>query len=146
MSEASDPISYAGVSPLHWPGGRRPSTADVSRRGLFLIPIVGSVLWHRAYSRLMTPIVDQIASQLRSRPPMWKLWGMPPDRLVYAKQISHIVANEIGWPNDHFIPEDPFEIVFFAPLDDGGAVLEILVKLGKLLGAGMPRIGVEPPG
>lgn len=37
-----------------------------------------------------------------------------------ARFLGTTIANEIGWPNPNFIPDDPVEIAMYCPAGDGG--------------------------
>ncbi|HEX4797345.1 MAG TPA: hypothetical protein VH370_26360 [Humisphaera sp.] len=79
--------------------------------------------------------VRYVKSQLLERSPTWEHWKAVDQACApVAEQVSKIVADEIGWPNHHFLPEDPLEVVLFAPLGDGGEGLVIGDALDKLTG------------
>jgi hypothetical protein len=68
---------------------------------------------------------EPLAAQLRQRPSFpADAWG-PDHRAAFAAAVGRIIADELGWPNSHFVPDDPLEIVFYCPAGDGGEGLAI---------------------
>jgi hypothetical protein len=88
------------------------------------------------YRRKAQPTFVQIAEQLLGRGSFpFDLWGSA-SRAEFAHFVSGVVAEEIGWPNANFIPDDPLEILFFCPSGDGGEAVAILWTIEKEFGKG----------
>jgi hypothetical protein len=96
-------------------------------RALMWIPILGWAASYDLWWRRMAPLVESIESQLRARPePDAALWGYVPRRAEIGRYVCAVARDEMGWPNDHFVPDDRFDIVFWAHLDglDAAAALQ----------------------
>lgn len=99
----------------------------------YWIPFLGwayaNLLWHKRTS----PIVEHIETQLARRPrPEPLSWGSNPRRVQIGLCLSRVAKEEMGWPNDHFIPADPVNVVFWAHndgLDFESAVMLIEAEL-----------------
>ncbi len=64
------------------------------------------------------PVEQKLCMQLISRPkPNPAVWGNNPRRVEIGQYVCKIAKQEMGWPNDHFIPDDAFEIVFWSHYD-----------------------------
>src|SRR5207248_281522 len=73
--------------------------------------------------------------QLLSRPECLGAWGDDPHRRELAQTLCQALARAKKWPNDRFIPDDPFEIAFFEPSGvDGFEVLEVANALTRITG------------
>jgi len=58
--------------------------------------------------------------------------GNDPQRVRLAQAVCAAAKQEMGWPSDYFIPDDPFDIVFWPhedALDQMCAVLDIEERL-----------------
>ncbi len=86
------------------------------------------------YRRRMPPIHSAITQQLELRPSFPLEAWQTPRTADLANRVARIIANEIGWPNGYFLPDDPLEIVFFAPFGDGGEGLAIFAEIEKTTG------------
>jgi hypothetical protein len=93
------------------------------------IPLLGWWIASSMWAKRARPVEQEIEKQLLSRPETNPaLWGDNPRRVKLGQYISKIVKQEMGWPNDHFIPEDVFEIVFWShhdALDIDEAILNV---------------------
>jgi hypothetical protein len=57
---------------------------------------------------------EDIVKQLRERDPdALSEWLVSNDMLQCVLAINDIVKEEMEWPNAHFIPQDPCELIFF---------------------------------
>jgi hypothetical protein len=75
------------------------------------------------------PTFEAIGEQLRQRPAFpGDAWG-DGQRAALAELAGRVIAEEIGWPNHHFLPSDPVQIVFYCPCGDGGEGLAIFYEL-----------------
>ena len=93
------------------------------------IPLLGWTLAKIMWGERTYPIVKKIKCQLKSRcEPEGALWGANAAKIELARFVCRVAAEEMGWPNDYFIPDDPASIVFWAHedgLDVTFAVMEI---------------------
>jgi len=103
--------------PLSWPQieWMCPSSRE---RMWSRIPLLGWFISGRLYVKRVSPVVQEIKTQLEARPifPSTE-WGSNPRRLEMARGIRRIIRDQMGWPNDHFIPDDPMDIVCWAHED-----------------------------
>jgi hypothetical protein len=98
---------------------------------LGLAAMFGLMAFHQRSGRAT---VDQLAEQLKQRPSFpADAWGSG-DRASFAASVGRIVADELAWPNSHFLPDDPLELVFYCPSGDGGEGLVISVNFEKTFG------------
>ena len=98
------------------------------------LPVLGWIVGARMWSERTRPIRKKIEDQLKARPkPDNAIWADNAAKLALAHSVCKIAAEEMGWLNDHFIPDDPAGVVFWAHedgLDVECAVLEIEQCLG----------------
>ena len=111
------------ISPLHWPfdWNHLPSWQTF----LSAIPVVGPQA--RAYRA--------VVRQLKLRPNWcFELWdGYSEVERHLSKTIARIAQVGLGWPNAHFIPADPFEIIVwdrYGDLATSGLLTEIEAEAG----------------
>lgn len=90
----------SAVKPLAWPPNWRET---IKRKRILLgIPVVGPQ--EKAFAH--------ISKQLSERDPKCLVaWGSDCRRQQLAMSCSKILKSEFGWPNAHFLPTDPFEII-----------------------------------
>ena len=97
------------------------------------VPILGWTIADMMWVERTRPIVNKIEDQLKARPkPDNAIWGDNAAKVALAHFVCKIAAEEMGWPNDHLIPDDPAGVVFWAHedgLDVESAVLEIEQRL-----------------
>lgn len=80
------------------------------------------------------PIGREIARQLRNRPrPPDSIWGDDPERIHLARLVCRLAHENLWWPNDHFIPEDPARVAFFEH-EDGLDLTAMVIDLEQALG------------
>jgi len=93
------------------------------------IPLLGWTLANVMWGERTGPIVKKIERQLKSRSELESaLWGVSAAKIALARFVCKVAAEEMGWPNDYFIPDDPAGVVFWAHedgLDVEAAVMEI---------------------
>lgn len=98
------------------------------------VPVLGWTIAGMMWVERTRPIVKKIEGQLKARPkPDNAIWGDNAAKVALAHSVCKIAAEEMGWPNDHFVPDDPAGVVFWAHedgLDVESAVLEIEQGLG----------------
>ena len=92
----------------------KPSRAE---RILMWIPILGWGLAAALEKARFRPMVREIERQLRARPDTTHYWGTQSPQQEVGQRLRPVLADEFGWPNDHFLPDDPFGIVCWAHLD-----------------------------
>ena len=72
-------------------------------------------------------------TQMEMRPPIpEEIWGGDPGRCAASHTICEIIRDAFVWPNDHFIPSDPFRCVFFNVDTDGCLVNAMEDKMAVL--------------
>ena len=103
-----------------------------------LIPLLGWAIAGSLWDKRTHPIVVSIESQLKERQgPESRVWGEDASRREVALIVCRVASKELGWPNDHFIPEDPAAVVFWAHkdgLDVESAVMHLEDELGIRIG------------
>jgi hypothetical protein len=106
------------IQPLKWPV----DWANLTTRQRLLLdaPFIGVL------DRAFKGIVVQIQQRPQECPEYWSQFSKREKAVEDA--ISRIAMEEIGWPNSHFIPDDPFEIIMW----DGGDDLATAAALGRL--------------
>jgi hypothetical protein len=72
------------------------------------LPIVGwlisSWLMRRRLSVFTQAIERQLAARIRFPE---EEWGCDGQRLEFVRFVCRTLKTEVGWPNDHFVPDDP---------------------------------------
>ena len=126
------------IQPLEAPEiARIDSSVTKAERFWGHIPILGWALSNTMWGERTWPIVEKIERQLKSRSePESGLWGESAAKIALARYVCKVAAEEMGWPNDYFIPDDPVGVVFWAHedgLDVESAVMEIEEHLGITL-------------
>lgn len=86
------------------------------------IPFLGWSITSAMHQARVRPMVDDVRSQLRARPCTAESWAGDSRRLALARRVRAIIAEEIGWPNDHFIETDPTAILLWSHRDGLDAV------------------------
>lgn len=101
------------------------------------VPIVGWSVGSLLYDHRVRPFVNQIRTQLRSRSAFpADAWGDEEARLKFARSLCATIKEEIGWPNDHFHPDDPVRLACWGyrdGLDTNFLQMEIEEKIGTQL-------------
>jgi hypothetical protein len=101
---------------LHWPEGYKveqyvPKEWFENWPFSLVFFWLGKPLW--IYKDRFKPVIIEIETQLISRPkPSHAVWGTDQNRVKMAQDVCAIVKDIYGWPNDYFIPQDPFDVVF----------------------------------
>jgi len=64
-------------------------------------------------------VVDFIEEQLLARGPSDpSRWGDDPLRVRIGQLACKLIREEYDWPSDHFLPDDPLDVVFLVPWED----------------------------
>jgi hypothetical protein len=80
------------------------------------------------------PVKEALDRQLRERSrPDPGVWGDDPLRVRTALAACKLIQENYQWPNDHFLPADPFDIVCLIPWDDLD-IVELVMSLEEHLG------------
>jgi hypothetical protein len=83
-------------------------------------------------------IVRDVRTQLKQRPsfPMdaWKGFEDVDGIVTFSKRLAS--ANE--WPNHHYGPEDPVDLLFFFTDGDGWQVIDLIQEWEKRVGKEFP--------
>ena len=129
------------VTPLSWPNGRRPVTPLVERV-LWFVPILGWVAAAVWYRLRMRPVVADVCRQLLARPPAAEAWGTDPRRTELGLLVSERIADEFGWPDVLFFPDDPLDVLSCPP-GDGLEWVVIMHAVERRLGRKVRGVFVE---
>lgn len=140
------------LAPLRWPGGSKPpepvwvpSLLAAILFGSFLAGFVHRSWWFvlavaawwsiiKFHLRSRQPVVEQISRQLRARPRFdAAAWGTPA-RAEMAAWVGRVISEEAGWPNAHYVPDDPLEVAMFNPAGDGADHLVLAAQILKKFG------------
>jgi len=113
-----------------------------AERILMRIPILGWAFGSALEQDRFRPMVREIERQLLARPDTTSFWGAPSPRQQAGQRLRPIFADEFGWPNDHFLPEDPFGIVFWAH-QDGLDDVSAIQKIEKTFNVSLPIPALE---
>jgi hypothetical protein len=121
--------------PLKWP---KDAALEPSKlvRILMWIPVLGWWIGAILDQHRLAPVRTSICSQLAARAPILpERWG---SHRVLASRVCRRIREWMEWPNDHFIPDDPMEVILSAGrdgLDAEEAILDAAkdagVKLSK---------------
>jgi acyl carrier protein len=60
------------------------------------------------------------------------LWGDDPRRIQIGALVCKCIQENYFWPNDHFLPEDPFDIACLLPWDDLD-IVELVMSFEEVL-------------
>jgi acyl carrier protein len=104
-----------------------------TERCLMWLPIIGWTFAAMLEQARFRPMVRSIEQQLRERPNTSELWGGDTGRQQISAAIRKIAMEELGWPNDHFIPADPCSIVFWGH-HDGLDSVSVVMRIEKQFG------------
>lgn len=91
--------------PLHLP--------EAATRRRSLKDWIDKIRW-LGFSHKKRSLHEQMEAR-SSLPP--EVWGPSQERRQFASEISEIIRDRFYWPNAHFQPEDPFDLVLF--VDEG---------------------------
>lgn len=112
----------------------RPSAAE---RFLMWIPLLGWTLSHAMARERFKPMIREINNQLLARHDSSDFWTCRNESFEIAKTTCRIIAKELDWINDHFLPEDPMQILLWAHRDGLDGVFAIQ-EIEKALGICVP--------
>jgi hypothetical protein len=84
---------------------------------------------------MLRPILDQLDEQLRLRPPSWACWRSSGAHLEFIQLLSLLIADEMEWPNNRFIPGDALDAVLYPHSGgDGGELMHIFDLIKRRVG------------
>lgn len=76
----------------------------------------------------------RLSQQLRARTEdCWACWDATGIPLEFVVSISTIIMNNMGWPNNFYIPQDPVKLLLlssFAQLDINATLIDLEESLG----------------
>ncbi|RYG75021.1 hypothetical protein EON80_02020 [bacterium] len=121
------------MAPLHWPESYQPTPRE-PRSFWERLPLIGEWFEASDYPEVVPTLMGQLAARPKPDP---TIWGDDPVRVEMALYLCNVVQQAYGWPNDHFLPEDPFEIVFLEPWDDL-EIIECAMQVEEDLGLDLP--------
>src|SRR6266404_815554 len=113
----------ASIAPLRWPFDWNHLTAW--QKMLSLIPFVGP------QARAHKDIVYQLRHRSAASIELWNRFSK--SEVELARIISKVVKEALRWPNDYFIPDDPFEIVIWDKHGDM-ATTETIAAIERKIG------------
>jgi len=122
QSTSFEPLSYSEVPPR----------SAVERIGMW-VPVLGWVVASVLEARRLGPCERRVREALAARPPIPSTVWDGEARARVAQDAGRGCAEAVGWPNDHFIPEDPMECVLCWRTGDLCEV-EALMKLEQTFG------------
>lgn len=95
------------------------------------VPVVGWTIANELEKRRLSLGLELLAQQLASRPGPESYPNSPDDvRARVAACMARTVKDRFGWPNDHFIAEDPYKLMTFG---DEGAGIEVINAVEEYL-------------
>lgn len=113
-------ILMSPAEPLCLTSGTLP-TPSCAERCFRWVPIVGWIIANELEKRRISLGLESLAQQLASRSmPETDVNACDDIHSRTAAVIARNVKESIGWPNDYFIADDPFELMLFG--DDGAGV------------------------
>ncbi len=108
-----------------------------TERRLMWLPFIGWAFAAALVQARFRPMVRSIEQQLRERPDTSELWGSEPRRRELSSAVRTLIEEEFGWPNDHFIPDDPFGIACWGH-EDGLDAVSAVTRIKKEFGFHQP--------
>lgn len=106
------------MQPLKWPVDW--SKLTPWQKVLVDAPFIG--VRHRVFKDIIT----QMQQRTEDSSAFWNQFS--PAELDIEQKISKIAVQELGWPNSHFLPSDPFEIIMW----DGTGDLATAAALDRI--------------
>ena len=114
-------------------------------RVMIWIPILGWMIGSGLWKRRNRPVYDSINLALESRPIInLSIWGDAQHQEI-AQFVCMAVMDQIGWPNDRYLPTDDVGVIFWSFYDCLEAV-EIFMKIEDRYGFKFPNELVESIG
>lgn len=120
------------MTPLQWPAYfRRPlhGKPDAAERTSWVARLIQQFTEPSDYDRVRQDIGEVLSARPRPDP---GVWGTDPARIRTGLTLCRKIQEEYEWPNDHFIPEDPFDIAMLIPWDDL-EIVELMLALEESL-------------
>jgi len=91
------------MQPLKWPVDWSKLTSW--QRVMIDVPLIG------VRDRVFKEFVAQMQQRAADSSEFWNQFS--PAEMEVQQIISRIAVEELGWPNSHFLPSDPFEIIMW---------------------------------
>lgn len=110
---------------------------SIARAAWARIPILGWWLADLRWKRAAAPFRHMVHDHLIRRDSAPGQGFSDVETARIAARCAALVASEIGWPNDRFLPDDPAPTVFWAHedgLDDTAAIMAIEAEWGIRIG------------
>lgn len=113
------------MTPLEWPDFvQQPAPASWFKRHF--------TCWNNYWNNLHQATAH-LNRQLLARPrPDPLVWGEDPLRIKMGLLVCKRIQTNYAWPNDHFLPEDPFKTITLLPWDDLD-IVELVMALEEEL-------------
>jgi acyl carrier protein len=121
------------VEPLRWPEFYQ-ARSEESKTFWQRLPLIGWLFASSDYEAVAKSIKEQLLARPKPDP---HLWGDDPQHVQMAQYLCRVIQEEYEWPNDHFVPDDPCEIVFLLPWDDL-EIVELVMRIEEELGFEVP--------
>lgn len=116
---------------------------SIAETVLAYIPVVGWIIASHLYWLRVRPQMASLNRQVSARTnrPSQSVWGESQLQQEIGALVCRLAAKHFGWPNDHFIPSDPVELVFF---EDDGEGISLMMELEQSLSVpdGTLRTGI----
>ena len=104
------------------------------------VPVLGWIVASELEQRRNLPLLTDIGKQLQLRSKTDpEIWG-DSVRREFALFVASCIKDELNWPNDNFVPDDCFGVLF---LNDDGAGATVLAAIESYLGLSKGTITKE---
>jgi hypothetical protein len=114
------------------------ASASDFERYLRYVPLLGRSASNVLLGLRAKGVVLRVEKELaRRRRPDLDVWGEYTEKALFAQSICELAMLEMGWPNDHFLPDDPACVVFWNhrdSLDFATTVRDIEINFGIEVG------------
>jgi APA family basic amino acid/polyamine antiporter len=79
----------------------------------FAIVVLVAILVGLRSRQRRRPVLNYLRDQIQSRPACIDRWGNDIQRRELAELACRVLAKEMSWPNAHFLPDDPVNLLTF---------------------------------
>lgn len=87
--------------------------------------IIGSIQWTKRSQVILREAEQKLLARQKPNP---TIWGQDVLRIETAHFVCAVAQDTLGWPNNHFIPDDPVSTVFWA-LEDSVPVEAVFLQI-----------------